>query len=258
LIGAALRRYREDLGFVLEDAARVLECDRSKISRIETGQRSIRPKELRELLTEYGVDEREQSTLTAIAQAGSRNAQRPGYTFPSSYREYLALEEAASEIFIYDPQHIPDLLQTSQYAQARGTRNPSVQAGAELNLVRQRLLCQRHVRLTALIGEAALRQAHGDPEVMRNQLRALAAEGERTVVYVLPFRCVPPSSGPTTILRFATVVDLGAVYLPGLSGGVCLTGQQDITSHTEAFGQLRRSALSPGVSARLIRDIAAA
>ena len=71
LIGAALRRYREDLGFVLEDAARVLECDRSKISRIETGQR-IRPKELRELLTEYGVGEREQSTLTAIAQAGSR------------------------------------------------------------------------------------------------------------------------------------------------------------------------------------------
>jgi transcriptional regulator with XRE-family HTH domain len=47
LIGAALRRYREDLGFVLEDAARVLECDRSKISRIETGQRGIRPKELR-------------------------------------------------------------------------------------------------------------------------------------------------------------------------------------------------------------------
>ena len=62
LIGAALRRYREDLGFLLEDAARVLECDRSKISRIETGQRGIRPKELRELLTEYGVSEQEQST----------------------------------------------------------------------------------------------------------------------------------------------------------------------------------------------------
>jgi transcriptional regulator with XRE-family HTH domain len=74
LIGAALRRYREDLGFILEDAARVLECDRSKISRIETGQRGIRPKELRELLTEYGVSEREQSTLTAIARAGSRGS----------------------------------------------------------------------------------------------------------------------------------------------------------------------------------------
>ena len=74
LIGAALRRYREDHGFILEDAALVLECDRSKISRIETGQRGIRPKELRELLTEYGVGEQEQCTLTAIAQTGGRGS----------------------------------------------------------------------------------------------------------------------------------------------------------------------------------------
>jgi transcriptional regulator with XRE-family HTH domain len=47
LVGGALRRYRENVGYALEDAARVLECDRSKISRIETGQRGIRPKELR-------------------------------------------------------------------------------------------------------------------------------------------------------------------------------------------------------------------
>ena len=47
VVGGALRRYRENVGYALEDAARVLECDRSKISRIETGQRGIRPKELR-------------------------------------------------------------------------------------------------------------------------------------------------------------------------------------------------------------------
>jgi transcriptional regulator with XRE-family HTH domain len=47
LVGAALRRYRERLGYRLEDAARVLECNPSKISRIETGQRGIRPLELR-------------------------------------------------------------------------------------------------------------------------------------------------------------------------------------------------------------------
>ena len=48
LLGAALRRYREHLGYGLDEAARILECDRSKISRIETGQRGIRAKELRE------------------------------------------------------------------------------------------------------------------------------------------------------------------------------------------------------------------
>ena len=55
LVGGALRRYRENAGYALEDAARVLECDRSKISRIETGQRGIRRNELRDLLAEYGI-----------------------------------------------------------------------------------------------------------------------------------------------------------------------------------------------------------
>ena len=257
LIGAALRRYREELGFVLEDAARVLECDRSKISRIETGQRGIRPRELRELLTEYGVDEQEQRTLTAIAQAG-RHRRRHSEALPDSYREYLALEQAASEIFIYDPQHIPDLLQTPQYSRASVTGNLSAQDDAELTLSRQHSVRERRIRLTTLIGEAVLRQARGDPGVLRDQLRALAAPGERSVVCVLPSRCMPPSSGPTTILRFAAVPSLGAVYLPGLWGGVCLTGQQDVASHTKAFEQLRSSALSPPASVRLLWEIATA
>src|ERR1700734_1523724 len=70
LVGGALRRYREHVGYALEDAARVLECDRSKISRIETGQRGIRPKELRELLTEYGVPESDVGALAVIAHGG--------------------------------------------------------------------------------------------------------------------------------------------------------------------------------------------
>ena len=58
----------------------MLECDRSKISRVETGQRGIRPKELRELLTEYGVPgDREQAALVAIA---SRDGQR-GWWHPT-------------------------------------------------------------------------------------------------------------------------------------------------------------------------------
>jgi transcriptional regulator with XRE-family HTH domain len=67
IVGTALRRYRQELGYTLEDAARVLDCDRSKISRIETGQRSIRPKELRELLTEYAADTQAQEVLAMIA-----------------------------------------------------------------------------------------------------------------------------------------------------------------------------------------------
>jgi hypothetical protein len=123
---------------------------------------------------------------------------------------------------------------------------------------RQRLLSERQAKLTALIGEAALRQGHSDSEVVRHQLHALAAVGGRAAIYVLPSRCVPPSSRPATILRFAALPGLGAVYLPGLSGGVCVAGQPDIASHTKAFEQLRTSALPPAASARLIREIATA
>ena len=206
-----------------------------------------------------GISEQAQHTLTAIARSGSRGSwQWHGDALPGPYREYLALEQAASDVFIYDPQHIPDLHQTPQYARASGAGNPSFQADADLSLSRQQLLSERQTRLTALIGEAALRQAHGDPEVVRHQLRALAAVGGRAAIYVLPSRYVPPSSGPATILRFAAVPGLGAVYLPGLSGGVCLTGRPDIASHTNAFEQLRTSALPSAASARLIREIAAA
>ncbi len=258
LVGTALRRYRENLGFILEDAARVLECDRSKISRIETGQRGIRPKELRELLAEYGVSEQEQSTLAAIAQAGSRGAwwRHCGDAIPGPYREYLLLEQAASDLFIYDPQHIPDLLQTPEYTRASVTGSPPFQADPGLALSRQQVLREQRSRLTALIGEAALRQPNGDADVMHNQLTALAASGKRVVVQVLPSTCGLPSGGPATILRFAEILDLGAVYLPGLSGGICLVGQQDVASYTRAFEHLRASALSPAASARLICEIA--
>jgi len=260
LLGAALRRYRESLGLMLEDAARVLECDRSKISRIETGQRGIRPKELRELLTEYGVGEQEQSALAMIAQPGRRGYwQRYGDVIPGPFRDYLALEQAASDIFVYDPQHVPDLLQTPEYAQAAMAADPSVPAAtlAGLTLFRQQVIGRRRARLTALIGEAALRQLNGATGVMRDQLRALADASGRMVVQVLPSRREAPASGPATILRFAAAPGLGVVYLPGLGGGVCLAGQQDVASYAKAFERLRALALTPADSARQLREMAA-
>jgi DNA-binding XRE family transcriptional regulator len=74
LVSRALRQYRETLGYTLEDAARMLECDRSKVSRIETGQRGIRLKELRELLAEYDIDAGQEATLIDLADPGARSA----------------------------------------------------------------------------------------------------------------------------------------------------------------------------------------
>ena len=128
IVGGALRRYRENLGRTLEDAAAVLECDRSKISRIETGQRGIRVKELRELLTEYGIDDEQQAVLAAIADP--RGARRRYGTYadaiPGAWQDYLLLETAASQVMIYEVQRIPALLQTPEYAQALAAADPAL------------------------------------------------------------------------------------------------------------------------------------
>ena len=126
LVGGALRRYRENVGYALEDAARTLECDRSKISRIETGQRGIRPKELRELLTEYGVPDREQAALVAIASRGGQRGWWHPYAdvLPGPYLDYVIMESAAAEIMIYEAQVVPGLLQTDDYARAIAAAEP--------------------------------------------------------------------------------------------------------------------------------------
>lgn len=67
LAGAALRRYREARGFSLQDAGRMPGCDKSKVSRIETGERGIREHDLGNLLAEYGAGDGERAVLLALA-----------------------------------------------------------------------------------------------------------------------------------------------------------------------------------------------
>jgi transcriptional regulator with XRE-family HTH domain len=68
LAGAPFPRFREQAGYSLDEAARILACDRSKIGRIETGQRGIQPAQLRKLLARYGVDEPRRDALPSVAR----------------------------------------------------------------------------------------------------------------------------------------------------------------------------------------------
>src|SRR5260370_2717609 len=106
LVGGALRRYRENLGYTLDDAARVLDCDRSKISRIETGQRGIRRNELRDLLAEYGIADDQQVILAAMANPRGAQGWYGTYAdvLPAVGQDYLVLEAWASRISVYEAQ----------------------------------------------------------------------------------------------------------------------------------------------------------
>jgi hypothetical protein len=183
--------------------------------------------------------------------------------------DYLITEASASQIQTYQPQQIPDLLQTQDYVHAIAAADPALPADTQ-NLVlkamltRQRLIMgERRPELAVVIGEAALHQVVGGTAVMQAQLAGLA---EMTItcpqitIQVLSFASgahPAGASGPLSILRFADAPSLGVVHLPGPNGGIFLDSPPDVASHTRAFTFLSGSALTPAATASLLRDMAA-
>jgi transcriptional regulator with XRE-family HTH domain len=271
LVGGALRRYRENLGYTLDDVARFLECDRSKISRIETGQRGIRGKELRELLAEYGVTEQQRAVLTAMADPRGAFGWHREYAdvLHGAWQDYLVLEAGASKVSVYEAQRIPALLQTPAYARELAEADPGLADNAardravEAMLARQKaILGERKPDIHVVIGEAALRQEVGGPGVMEGQLGLLAGisgGSGRVSVQILPFTSGAHAAagvGSMAILQFAEAPGLGLVHVGGATGGVCLESQADLAAHARVFEQLRSFALSPAESALHLRGLA--
>jgi transcriptional regulator with XRE-family HTH domain len=258
------------MGYTLEDVARMLECDRSKVSRIETGHRGIRGKELRELLAEYGVASKEQAVLELLANPRSGRGWFQEYddVLLGAWRDYLTLEKAASKISAYEAQRVPGLLQTRAYARALAEADPSLRDSAERQSAVDATMARRRAILGEggpgvhlIIGQAALRQQVGSAAVMDEQLRALeqaAGDSGAVTVQVLPFDAgahAGAGEGSLTILQFDQAPDLGLVHLGVIGGGVCLEAQNDLGSYTRAFERLSGCALSPERSALMLRGI---
>jgi transcriptional regulator with XRE-family HTH domain len=271
LVGRALRRYRENLGYSLGDAARILECDASKISRIETGQRGIRAKELRELLAEYGIDGEQLAILLTLADPRGAFGWHRDYrdVLHGAWEDYLILETAATRVCAYEAQQIPALLQTPGYARALADTDPALYDDAararavEAVLARQQAILEEHrPEVHLVIGQAALHQQVGSPQVLEEQLRKVAhaaADSGTVTVQVLPFESgahAAAGEGSLGILQFTGTAGLGLVHLGGIAGGVCLEERADLAAYAGAFDQVRAFAASPAQSELLLRGLA--
>lgn len=267
IVGDALRRYRQNLGYTLEDVARVLDCDRSKLSRIETGQRGIRGKELRELLTEYGIDEQRQETLIALADVRGERGWYGAYAevLPDAYQDYLFLETVASRVLIYEAQRIPALLQTPAYARALTEADPRLSdadawdQAVDATLARQKAVFEEHKpEVHIIVGEAALHQEVGGPKVMESQLDQLtriSGVSGWVTVQILPFTSGAHAAagvGSLSILQFPGAPGPEVVHVDGAGGGVCLESQRDLANYVRLFEQLRVFAFSPAQSALML------
>src|SRR5215216_5098427 len=183
-LAAELRRLREAAGLTIDQVAEALECSSSKISRIETEQVSATPRDVRDMLSLYGVEGQQRDALLQV----SREARQKGWWF--QYRDLpeatlVGLEAAASSLRIWEPIRIPALFQTREYARAslravRPTLNAEdIERRVELRLARQGLLVHDNPpELWAVLDEAALQRPVGGHDVMANQLKRLIEAAE--------------------------------------------------------------------------------
>jgi transcriptional regulator with XRE-family HTH domain len=252
LVGTMLRQYREARGFDLGEAASILSCDRSKISRIETGDRGIRGEDLRKLLSEYGVASATQETLAAICHPRNDGDWWQHYrrVLPAPQLDFIITEGVASRVLVYAPLRVPELLCSEGYARAMAEADLTVPEGLENVRVqatvahRQKTLFNRKPEVMVILGEAALRQQVGDPDVMRKQfarLKALSRANAWLTIRILPFSAgatAGSDTGAFSLLHFADMPEVGVAHLAGPAGGIYMDDPSLIAAYAKTFDHL--------------------
>lgn len=267
LLGGELRRLRQSAGFSLDDAARILECDQSKISRVETGHRGIRPKELRELLAEYGVEEKRRYALADLARQTGKRSWWQDYSniLTESHQELISLEEDAATEWNFAAQFIPDLLQTEAYTRSitetdRAKNLPQIPERLVAACITRQYVLIRDtapLQLWVILSEAALRQMVGGPDIMHDQLRYLIdiqTKLPNVTIQVLPFdsKAHIGNSGSFIVLSLPEPAGLGVVHIDNLTEGSYLETPEHVEQHRQAFKQLATCALPAEPSMELI------
>ncbi|ONK12359.1 hypothetical protein STBA_31010 [Streptomyces sp. MP131-18] len=270
LLGSQLRRLREARGVTREEAGYSIRASESKISRMELGRVSFKPRDVADLLTLYGVtDEAEREPLLGLARSSGQAGWWHSYSdvLPSWFQTYIGLEAAAERIGTYELQFVHGLLQTEEYAHAvvvsghKGTPSRTeVDRRIALRLARQKLLVSESgPHLHCVLDEAALRRPYGGRDVMEGQLSTLLefSEHPNITLQVVPFfrGGHVAESGAFTLLRFAERELPDLVYLEQLTGALYLDKREEVAAYQVVLDRLAAEALDESGTRDLIHRL---
>ncbi|WP_306186570.1 MULTISPECIES: helix-turn-helix transcriptional regulator [unclassified Streptomyces] len=267
-LGQELRRLRELKGMTAEEVAERLLVSQSKISRLENGRRSISQRDVRDLCGVYEVeDHRIVDSLMQMA----KDSRQQGWWHSFGdipYSVYIGLETDAASLRVYDPQVVPGLLQTRQYAEALiagalpETAPADIDKRVQVRMRRQERISatENPLRLWTVLDEAALRRTVGNRSLMREQLEHLVEQSQlpHVTVQVIPFDmgAHPGLNGQYAILEFPDAADSSVVYIEGVTSDLYLEKANDVQKYSVMYEHLRAQALNVEQSRQFIAGIA--
>jgi transcriptional regulator with XRE-family HTH domain len=251
VLGKRLRQLREQAGVSFDEAARAIEVTALTVRRMEKAEVGLRIPYVKELLRTYGVSDTEIEDFLSLA----REANQPGWwhkfrdVLPEWFSAYVSLESEAQVIRLYEPQYVPGLLQTHDYAAALlrvGFPNASpedVDRRVALRLRRQDLLVKPEApAIWAILDETVLRRPVGGPEVMRAQIDRLVEATERPKIRIQIMRFAagphPGAYGPFHYFRFGFSELPDIVYTEGLAGAQYVDQPAEVVTYLEVLDRM--------------------
>ena len=273
-LAAELRRLREHAGLTGEEVSQRLGWSGSKLSRIELHRIGVKQPDLRKLLALYGVDDSYRDELLALARESGKRGRlvRATAGFPQ-VAGYVSAEAEAESVWNWEPQIIPGLLQTRDYARAVRELWLEMFPGppsetdrwAEARLRRQQVLTRDPpLQLSVIIEESVLSRRFGDRVVMRQQLEHLAEASElpnvEVRIYPLNGERPPLATGAFSYMQFPQVHDVplhDIVSIEHLEGTDDLEDEDQTYMYRVAFEYLLEGSLDPYQSRSLISATAA-
>ncbi|MEU1996826.1 helix-turn-helix transcriptional regulator [Nocardia gamkensis] len=264
-LGSRLRQLREGCGISREAAGDAIRGSHAKISRLELGRTGFKERDLRDLLSLYGVvDPAERETYLELA----RRANDPGWwqhysdLLPAWFETYIGLEQAATTIRTYEAQFVPGLLQTADYARAviQLGNTDETERRVAIRMRRQQILYRAAApTLWAVIDEAALHRPVGGVEVLLEQIEHLVGMADRPSIriQVLPYSAGGHSAagGPFSILRFPEPELADIVYTEQLTSSLYFDKQRDVELYMSVMNRISVEALSPAESIGFLREL---
>jgi transcriptional regulator with XRE-family HTH domain len=267
-IAATVRQLREDRGKVLNDVAKDLMMSSSKLSRLENAQGAPLPRDIRDLIRYFEIQDTDQAAqLEQWVQA----ARRRGWwtNFDDEVIEgldaHLAYEVDAIVARLYTLPFLPAMLQTPDYARAvfRDMENWSedqIQQLLEVRARRQQALYRREglepLQLIAVTHESTLHQIVGSPGIMREQLNKLTEYSAlpNVSLLVLPFAARPVFS-MTCMYAYFEYRDAGEsdiVHIETHDGYFSVEDADEVKRYRAAHDALVRASLTEEASVELV------
>ncbi|MFI8083457.1 helix-turn-helix domain-containing protein [Kitasatospora sp. NPDC086009] len=255
MFGEELRFYRELGGYTQEELGKLLHCNRTNITRYESGKRRMPPESVEEADQLMGTG----GLLKRLWDRVDWNAE---IEHPDWFQNHADMESEAVAVRVFQHSVVHGLLQCREYARAvfeasDAAGNPElIEERTAARLGRQkRFLDPDGPLLVAILDESAIRTVFGGSKVMMRQMEHLlkVAQLPNVIIQVAPF-----ARRRTIIDKSMVLLEMPDgqhwVYSESLDRGHPCDIAAVVSGHQRSYDRLRGDVLSADDSVALIAD----